>query len=315
VLHIFSNTFGQANDSTIELPVVGAAEKANALASGPEERGNISLSCWSTTGCMAAITIHFDVGGEFQHDAFELLRFDGQHWIPLPSPHIDLSASKYGTEVDQISCTSGGWCAVAGHGIDSMGFSLRAWSAVPSGAAWSARVEPGLQSYDGLSCGVAAPCHALAETATGNALVTLATDGSTTARELPRGFSFSSFSCSSQHCAFGGASDNTGGYLGTQSAAAPATTRADPNDKPLVLGNPDTVACTTSSFCVAVGGYELDPVTGASAPLVEIFSNNSWKATAPALPTGIQRGTLNGVACETPLHCVATGQSNGTVSP
>lgn len=313
-LHFFSNTLGHEDGPTIEIPVVGAAKTADELApavGGPQ--GNVSLSCWSTTACMAAITIDFPVGGSFQHDAFELLRFDGQHWTTVPNPAINLPPSKYGTEVDDLSCTAKGWCAITGEAIDSMGESLRAWTAVPNGTTWNANVQPDLQAYRGLFCGSGAPCHALALTANGNALVALAADGSASTRALPRDFTAYDMGCFSELCAFAGSSDDNGGYLGTQSTASTSTAGADPGGARLNLGEPDTVACTSSSYCVAVGGYEVNPLTGASGPLVETFTDNSWKATTPEAPTG--SGTLNGVACDSPSDCVATGQVGGTVRP
>ncbi|WP_426519448.1 hypothetical protein ACPPVQ_05515 [Diaminobutyricibacter sp. McL0618] len=314
VLHFFSNTLAREGGSTIELPLVGAAKSADDLATEiGQAQGNVSLSCWSTTACMAAISIRFDFGGSFQHDAFELVRFDGQRWTTLTNPVINLPATKYGTEVDDLSCSTRGWCAMTGEASDSMGTSLRAWTAVPRGTEWRASVQPNLQAYRGLSCGSAAHCHALALTATGNALVTLAADGSTIVDVLPRDFTAYDMGCSPLLCAFAGSSDNNGGYLGTQSEAARSTTGADPNGAHLQLGNPGTVACTSSSYCVAVGGFEVNSLTGASEPLVETFTNSSWKATTPAAPS--KGGTLNGVACESASNCVATGQANGTVRP
>jgi hypothetical protein len=306
LLHIFSNTFTRQS-STIELPVIGVAAKANAYAPGADKNAHISLSCWSMVGCMAAVTID---GSDSQHVAFELLRFDGHGWTPVASPHPDLPTSEYGSDVDQISCTSQGWCAVVGFGANESGTSVRAWEAVPNGIGWKTRLEPGLEQYFGLSCSSGDTCQALADRAKGDALVTVEKSGSVAERALPRNFNFYTFSCAATICAFSGDAETSGGYLGTKSGGSVSTVRAQPGDAPLRI---DSIACATPGYCVAAGGYQLDPASGASTPLVEIFSGGSWKATTPSFPPGAKRGTLDGVACSTSSHCVAIGQSSGTV--
>ena len=312
VLHVFSNTFA-GHPSTTELPISADAEHANELGTGPDEDALVSLSCWSTTGCLAAITINFDDG---EQDRFELLRFDGTKWSLLPNPQIPLSTEEYGDQVDQVSCTAQGWCALAGHGTDSMGESLRAWSAVPSGKTWKARLDRDLQVYEGLSCTAAGPCRALAFAGSTEALVTITKSGATTTTKLPRKFDLYGFGCSAQRCAFSGPADEKeGGYLGTSLGTSTSTTRAQPNNEVLRLGNPGTVACASSSFCLAVGGYQIGPFDAPSAPLIEVFSKGSWRATTPSAPGGLVTGTLNGVACQSAAHCVAIGQWHGDVSP
>ncbi|HEV7183870.1 MAG TPA: hypothetical protein VGN33_05190 [Leifsonia sp.] len=264
---------------------------------------------------MAAISIVFQMGGLFQQDAFELVRFDGKQWTPVLSPQIGVPAGTFGVEVDQLSCPSVKGCVIAGTAINAMGDTSHAWSAVTSGDGWRATVEPGLQSFDDLSCGGGAPCRALAEKKKGNALVTLKSDGSTTIRDLPTDSEFYALGCSSQLCAFSGPSHGSGGYLGTGSASSTTSAGADPSDRRLELGDPQTVACASARFCAAVGGYEGNSVDGTSYPLAEIFANNSWKATTPALPPQIKSGTLNGIACQSRMDCVAIGQTNGSVLP
>ncbi|WP_370057191.1 hypothetical protein [Leifsonia sp. EB41] len=314
VWHFSSTGFERESGPAVVIPVAGAAEAADELASGPEEQGGVALSCWSTTGCMAAISIYFDVGGEFEKDAFELVRFDGERWTTVPSPELGLP-SGYGSQVDELSCTSPASCVIVGSASNALGDSLHAWSAVSAGGRWRVTKEPGLLTFDDLSCIDAAPCQALAEKDEGNALVTLGSDGSTSVRDLPSGSQFHAMGCSSQLCAFSGAPEDGGGYLGTGTPWGMTSADADPGDRALKLGNPQTVACASTSLCAAVGGYEGNSVDGTSFPLVEIYADNSWKATTPAFPTGIKSGTLNGVACQSVRDCVAIGQANGYVRP
>jgi hypothetical protein len=313
--HLFSNSV--AHPRTVsELPLVGGAEKASALATGPDEEARVSLACWSASGCLAAVTIDFSIGGELEHDAIEFLRFDGRQWTPVPDPAKGISPSNDGVEVTAISCTERGWCAVAGDTTDAMGDSETAWSAVPRGDAWAARMDPGLESFEGLSCAAADTCRALAVTSKGNAIVDVAADGTVSSRALRGGFDYQVFDCTPGFCVFGGASASSFyGYLGSASGTVLSTTRAAPTDRRMIFSYSDDVTCASSSLCLVAGGYEAVPGVGTSEPLVELYSHGTWTATSPALPPDVYKGVLNGIACSRQTHCVAIGQAGGTVMP
>ncbi|WP_157498185.1 hypothetical protein [Leifsonia sp. Leaf336] len=315
VWHFSSTGFDHESGPAVEIPISGAAKTADEVASGPDEQGGVALSCWSARGCMAAVSIWFQTGGSFERDAFELVRFDGERWMTVPGPELGLPPG-YGSQAVQLRCTSPESCVIVGSASNALGDSMHAWSAVSTGGRWRATMEPGLSSFDDLSCIGNAPCQALAQKDEGNALVTLGSDGSTSVRDLPNATRFYALGCSSQLCAFSGAApEDGGGYLGTGTPSGVSTTNAYPGDRPLMLGNPQTVACTSASFCAAVGGYEGNSTDGTSFPLVEVYVDNSWKATGPALPPGIKSGTLNGVACQSAQDCIAIGQANGYVRP
>jgi hypothetical protein len=71
----------------------------------------------------------------------------------------------------------------------------------------------------------------------------------------------------------------------------------------------DSVACPSTTSCVAVGDYN----NGASA-LVVTGSGTTWKATEAPLPANASGGfaVLNSVACPSATSCVAAGDYYGT---
>ena len=82
------------------------------------------------------------------------------------------------------------------------------------------------------------------------------------------------------------------------------------------------VSCPTSSWCVAVGNYITstaangvanNDTTGNDAPFIDTFSNGTWTASEPVLPTNANTnpayffGGLSGVSCWAIGACVAVG--------
>jgi hypothetical protein len=73
------------------------------------------------------------------------------------------------------------------------------------------------------------------------------------------------------------------------------------------------VSCPTTTFCVAVGGY--NDTAGHEEPLVETLSNGSWSASAGPLPGDaatdlgptLPNANLYSVSCTSTTSCVAVG--------
>jgi hypothetical protein len=82
---------------------------------------------------------------------------------------------------------------------------------------------------------------------------------------------------------------------------------------PGVVTNPNlsvgSVSCPAKGWCVAVGDVAV--VSGEPRPLVEMFSNGTWKATiAPMSDTGrVEAVPLYNIACPEKGWCVAVGAS------
>jgi hypothetical protein len=313
VLHFFSDSSASRYRVPAELPIVGAAERSNDLAAGRDQRGYVSLSCWTTTACLAGVTIDFDDGGMFQHDAIELLSFNGQTWTPLPDPQLRFSTTKIGVEIDQVSCSLSGLCAVVGDASDSLGTQSVAWSAVRSGSTWTTSIDRHLESYDSVTCLTDVACRAVAETPHSTSETSLTADGTTTKWDV-RGVSGTASDCSETICAFSGSTNQDDGLVGGFTRTAAMSTRGAPRGSLFDLGEPGSVACRTST-CVAVGGYERNTNTDNSAPAVNTFHNGHWVMSKVPLPVGAKRGVLNAVACTSASDCVATGQLDVSVTP
>lgn len=77
-----------------------------------------------------------------------------------------------------------------------------------------------------------------------------------------------------------------------------------------VRGFLDSVACPSATSCVAVGNEEGGG--SASQALVERMTGTTWNATVLPLPPSSDASFLFGVACPSPVGCVAVGYSSSS---
>ena len=134
-------------------------------------------------------------------------------------------------------------------------------------------------------------------------------------------FGLSAVSCSSA------TSCSAIGYLTTTNAAGPRfgmlAEQWDGTSWSIVAGpNPagatDTsvraVSCSSTTTCIAVGGYQPSATTdGAEATLAEQWDGTAWSIAAN--PTGVSRSGLSAVSCPAIASCFAVGDSyDGTVT-
>jgi hypothetical protein len=78
--------------------------------------------------------------------------------------------------------------------------------------------------------------------------------------------------------------------------AAPATTTS---------GYLDSVACATTSSCVAVG--TTSNASGAEIPFAEVWNGKAWSQSSVPEPTGANTAILYGVSCASASSCTAVG--------
>jgi hypothetical protein len=107
-----------------------------------------------------------------------------------------------------------------------------------------------------------------------------------------------------------------GGYVTSQGTATLAErwngSRWSIQQTPNVSGVPDSafsaVSCANAKTCTAVGasgsGSSFD--TGGK-PLIETWNGKRWTMRAAPNPTG--DGVLDGISCNTPMTCVAVGET------
>jgi hypothetical protein len=100
--------------------------------------------------------------------------------------------------------------------------------------------------------------------------------------------------------------------LGATSTSPPLPANAGANGYAFL----ESVACPSTSSCVAVGNY-MDS-SGSWQGLIEAMSGGSWKATEVKLPgnaDGDPNAYLVSVACPSKTSCVAVGYYNDATSP
>jgi len=65
-----------------------------------------------------------------------------------------------------------------------------------------------------------------------------------------------------------------------------------------------SVSCSSSSSCVAVGGYSKGKF---GYPLAETWDGSTWSLVQAPEPPGTSTGGLSGVSCSSPTNCKAAG--------
>lgn len=103
------------------------------------------------------------------------------------------------------------------------------------------------------------------------------------------------------------------GYAGASLVTAkPLTEVLDPPASwaivPSLVYGTVSVSCTSSEYCVGVGGYPSAAVGAGDIPASEVWNGTSWTADAPVDPTA--NSYLSSISCTGPGQCVAVG-ANG----
>jgi hypothetical protein len=74
----------------------------------------------------------------------------------------------------------------------------------------------------------------------------------------------------------------------------------------------ESVSCTSTSFCVAVGAQE---VNSEGLPLLYVWNGSTWSAsTTPTLPSTYDAAFLVSVSCTGPTWCMATGWADNSTT-
>jgi hypothetical protein len=267
------------------------------------------VSC-AAAAC-AAVGVYRDRPGTFLALA---LASSGTAWavqaVPSPTGAV-LSV------LDGVSCASPGACAAVGFLDNSVVNSVplaESWN----GTAWTVQRVPrpagfGHSSLASVSCGSASSCMAVGKGYNKHSGATLAESWNGTAWAIvptpaPPGTAgvLTGVSCASATActAVGWYRDSSNNALplaeswnGTAWTVQPVPSPA--NGFSIVL---NSVSCTSSSACTAVGSYT---ASGASVALAERWNGTAW--TVQAMPTGDD--VLFGVSCGSATVCIAVGNS------
>jgi hypothetical protein len=68
------------------------------------------------------------------------------------------------------------------------------------------------------------------------------------------------------------------------------------------------VSCTSTTFCIVVGGYGTN-VYPIGATFADEWNGTSWSIQTTPNPTGAQSSVLNGVSCTSTAACTAVGST------
>jgi hypothetical protein len=72
-----------------------------------------------------------------------------------------------------------------------------------------------------------------------------------------------------------------------------------------------SIACTSSSDCLAAGGYNATPSqSGPFLPLTERWNGTDWTILTTPPPAGAIQTYLNGISCTSPSACTITGEQH-----
>jgi hypothetical protein len=265
-------------------------------------------------------------------------RWRDKRWSRLPPPP---NSGESGISQQVMSCATPSWCMVTGMASYSDGSSLP-YSAVLDGTRWSyhpvATVEGATNFYlNELDCLSRTWCTAVGGYVASKAnyddaqfLVSEVWDGSewhlvpifsprTYAHQLDPGFDAGGehptaapqqLSCvSSRFCMFAGFW--TGVFVEQWNGSSwMMVTAPNASGKPSFASEFSGGACTSSNWCVAVGGYSV--ANGIWRPLIDQWNGNHWFEVAlPRFPIEVAGRTgfrLGQVRCQTASECVAYGE-------
>src|SRR6266851_7689552 len=268
----------------------------------------LGLSCTSSSACIA-VGAYIDSSGTF-HAFAE--RWDGTTWRvqSIPEP-----PGAQGTFLNAVSCSSASSCTAVGNFTDSSGVGVtltERWN----GTTWAVQSTPnpsGAQSsgFSGVSCTSSTACIAVGLSTLG----TLAEQWNGTAWTIQstpspgQSPSLLSVSCtSSSACiASGNYTDSSGAgvTLAEQWNGTKWTVKSTPNPPGSQFAFLNSVWCSSSSACTAVGA-SFDS-SGAASTLAERWDGSKWTLQATSNVPGGRGGLLIGVACPGASACIAVG--------
>ena len=282
-----------------------------------------AIACTSATTCVAVGSGQWglsDPGSEYPYGyvVAAVLQLSGTTWTVPPLPTVIGPGDAW---FSGVSCAAGAPCVAVGDYQDQQ-FVVKPLVASDSTSGWSAEplaLPSGVTSatLNGVSC-VPSLCVAVgSDDSHGVPLIEeMATSGWTSVTApMPSGISFATLagvSCTSTTSCVAVGSGNTS--VGTElvvltmqgktwSAAIAPAPAGSANAYGLT-----GVACTSSTSCVAVGGYQPTPPTQWGA-LVETLSGGVWHPSTTPSIAGDLIPELSSVGCFDSAHCFAPGNA------
>jgi hypothetical protein len=245
-------------------------------------------------------------------------KWNGNSWSLQPAPSPSGSADSI---LSSVACSSPAACIAVGHyrnrsGVDAT--LAEAWN----GKSWTVKQTPNPSGSSdsylyGAACIAANGCTAVGEHNEGSVDRTLAElwNGISWSRQPtpnPSALAESALGgvvCRSPRaCTAVGAYEVSSGIFVTLAEAWNGTSwsrQPTPNAPGAVDNELDGLACTSATFCIAVGYYEVP--SGDEFALAERWNGSSWSRQPTANPSGSTASSLTGVACTSASDCTAVG--------
>jgi hypothetical protein len=288
-----------------------------------------SVSCLSSTACHATGSITYGHAATPRQLAY---RYDGTAWVLTESGNYQRTWSAFAELGDSVqdvtdsrtgvSCSSASFCVRVGSfthgGVESS--RARVWNgsswSTPSLPSPSGAVETALR---GVKCVSATDCRAvgsyvdsagvrktlaLAWNGTAWSVATTPNPSGATSSEL------SSIACTSTtFCRAVGSYVDSAGVRKTLALAWNGTAwsvATTPNPSGATSSELSSVACTSTTFCFAVGDFANS--AGETKTQAMKFDGSSWSSLATTNLSGVTENELFGVYCSSTSACLAVGR-------
>jgi hypothetical protein len=272
-----------------------------------EETRLEAISCPTTSFCTSPGWYSFEVS-EWPQFYGTYYNWNGSSWSSasgLPEAYV---------LVHGASCTSSSFCVAVGD------YEKEAWTYAVhwNGSKWTLVSTPNPGSnqnqLNGVSCTSSAACTAVGSNEWGEKTVAMRWNGTSwstqttpnpgTANDLK------DVSCtSSTHCVAVGSKTSSGSEatLAMTWNGTSWTTQTTPNPIGALNASAEAVSCTSSTACIAVGGYQ---AANGPLPFAMHWDGTSWSIKSVKLPAETNFGWLEGVDCTSSTFCMGVGAYN-----
>jgi hypothetical protein len=253
---------------------------------------------------------------------------------PIEAP-LPTGVTSTNVGLNSVSCVASGACVATGYYVNSNG-NAQGIIETLDGSTWSAQEAPAPtntgDNFPDVECLPGPFCVAVGDYTAENGLNypiidTLSgtswqiADISTPANSTGEVLQLDSVSCTSDtSCvAVGFYEDEPGTYnmliytlSGSNWTRTSGTVPANSGSPTTSYNTLGSVSCTSSTSCVAVGSYQVNPPGGPLAGLIETDSGGTWMGAPAAVPSNATTGGgalsgLNSVSCTADDSCVAFG--------
>jgi hypothetical protein len=307
---------------TVAVLLAQAAGSSGAEAATASQAVLIGTSCSSADACMAVGTL---LKGPPVSAGFPLAEdWNGKTWTVKVTPNPKGSTN---SNLFAVSCISAKTCMAVGSYDHAAAPTGTPFAELWNGQAWTIKTAPSPggdnSSLIGVSCVSAHYCVAVGFTIIGghnNAYSEVWNGKTWRIKPTPRPKRTTYSDLGAVSCRTATFCMATGNYQVHNSSKSRALAeewngrawaiKAPPNPHDGVNGDQiPSVACSSPSACIAVGGY--GTANGRAAlSLVEAWNGRAWAIKASPHPKGA-RSSLSGVSCTAASSCMAVGSDRG----